>query len=93
MPEALAALPGSGAEEVRVHFHVPLPFTEAGPLRSTGSLLTREFMRSIGRDLDAHLEIETYTWDVLPPELRTGGIAESIAAEFAWVADMSTYSS
>jgi hypothetical protein len=32
-----------------------------------------------------HLEVETYTWDVLPPELRQSGRAEAIAREMNWV--------
>ena len=31
-----------------------------------------------------HLEIETYTWDVLPPGLKMD-LAESIAREYEWV--------
>jgi hypothetical protein len=32
-----------------------------------------------------HLEIETYTWDVLPPALREGNRADAIAREMKWV--------
>jgi hypothetical protein len=32
-----------------------------------------------------HLEVETYTWEVLPPELRNGNIATDIARELEWV--------
>jgi hypothetical protein len=31
-----------------------------------------------------HLEIETYTWDVLPPALKLE-IGDSIAREYEWV--------
>jgi len=85
LPEALDALPSTAAEEVRVHFHVPLHFAESGVLGSTGPLLTSEFLASVGQDASAHLEIETYTWDVLPPSLRAASIERSIAGEFAWV--------
>ena len=85
LPEALAELPGSGVEEVRVHFHVPLHFTGSGPLESTGGLLTREFLTYIRGDALRHLEIETYTWDVLPPGLRSTSIERSVAEEFRWV--------
>ncbi|HEX4085032.1 MAG TPA: metabolite traffic protein EboE [Chthoniobacteraceae bacterium] len=85
LPQALDALPASGAREVRVHFHVPLHYPGDGPLQSTGTLLTPEFLRHICRDPANHLEIETYTWDVLPPALRSTSIEESIAAEFRWV--------
>lgn len=33
----------------------------------------------------ALLEIETYTYENLPPKLRQGGVIESIAREFAWL--------
>jgi len=85
LPEALEELPAVSAQEVRVHFHVPLHFTNAGVLRSTGGLLTREFLTYITRDPGRHIEIETYTWDVLPPELRESSIERSIAAEFEWL--------
>jgi sugar phosphate isomerase/epimerase len=84
LPEALAELPASAAEEVRIHFHVPLHFTTSGPLSSTASLLTPEFLTNIQRDPLTHLEIETYTWDVLPASLRSTSIEQSIAAEFLW---------
>lgn len=85
LPEALDALPSTDAQEVRIHFHVPLHFTGAGPLKSTGSLLTSDFLTYIRRDPLAHLEIETYTWDVLPLPLRSTSIEQSIAAEFHWL--------
>jgi len=84
LPEALDALPATDAREARIHFHVPLHFAGSGPLHSTGSLLTPEFMTYIACDPLAHLEIETYTWDVLPEQLRAHSIEESIAAEFHW---------
>lgn len=86
LPEALAELPSTAADEVRIHFHVPLHFTGSGSLHSTASLLTPEFLAHIGRDPLTHLEIETYSWDVLPPSLRSTSVEESIAAEFNWLA-------
>ena len=32
-----------------------------------------------------HLEIETYTFDVLPEELRAQDVAASIAREYEWL--------
>jgi sugar phosphate isomerase/epimerase len=83
--DALAALPTTAAREARVHFHVPLHFAGSGPLKSTGALLTPEFLTYIARDPLRHLEIETYTWEVLPESLRATSIEESIAAEFLWL--------
>ncbi len=85
LPQALAELPASNAREVRTHFHVPLHFTGFGALKSTAALLTPEFLTYIKRNPKRHIEIETYTWDVLPTELRAASVEESIAAEFHWV--------
>jgi len=85
LPQALAEIPGSDARELRVHFHVPLHFAGGGVLGSTASLLTPEFLSSIRRDPRTHLEIETYTWDILPAALRSTSIEAGIAAEFRWI--------
>jgi hypothetical protein len=66
LPDALEELPNfPDAEEVRVHFHVPLFMQGAGALSSTTSLLTPDFFHELRRGACAHLEIETYTFDVL----------------------------
>ena len=38
-----------------------------------------------GQPLSQQLEVETYTWDVLPAEQRAGGVVASIARELGWV--------
>ena len=35
--------------------------------------------------LSTHLEIETYTWDVLPAHLKTGDIVDYVTRELEWV--------
>jgi hypothetical protein len=35
--------------------------------------------------LSDHLEIETYTWDVLPAHLKTGDITEYVTRELEWM--------
>ena len=85
LPEALAELPSSGAVEARAHFHVPLHFTGSAPLLSTSDLITGEFLSHVGNKQATHLEIETYTWDVLPASVRVGSLEESIAGEFQWL--------
>jgi sugar phosphate isomerase/epimerase len=85
LPNALAELPGlPDVEELRVHFHVPLFFTGAGPLQSTVDTLTPDFFQEIRRGACPHLEIETYTFDVLPPEVHPGDVTKSVSREFAW---------
>ena len=67
-----------------MHYHVPLFWTGGAPLRSTAPELTAEFFRAACAATE-HLEIETYTFDVLPAELRAGGVVDSVACEFDWV--------
>ncbi len=77
-PEWLAA------ERWRVHFHVPVDAEKLGPLGTTRGELTKA-LASVVNDLDypPHLEVETYTWDVLPgtdrPDLVTGLTGELTA--------------
>jgi hypothetical protein len=35
--------------------------------------------------LSDHLEIETYTWDVLPPRLKTGDVTDYVCRELEWL--------
>lgn len=34
--------------------------------------------------LCSHLEMETYTWEVLPPDLKSQNVVEQLAAEYSW---------
>lgn len=86
LPAGLAALPSeTGLEELRVHFHVPLFVAPQAPLASTADALDAAFWKELLAGACPHLEIETYTFDVLPPEVHPGDIVESIAAEYRWV--------
>jgi hypothetical protein len=86
LPAALAA-PASDGDEWRVHFHVPIFLEGFGDLESTQDCL-RETIRLVrDRGATSHLEIETYTWDVLPAELKTSAV-DSIAREYEWVLDV-----
>lgn len=69
-------------EECRVHFHVPV-FAEHLGFCGT----TRFFLEDILPQLDPRttLEVETYSWGVLPAELRGRSVADSIARELTWV--------
>jgi hypothetical protein len=76
----------------RVHFHVPLHAPPAPPLRSTAGELTRTLEVLVGgaHPVTAHLEVETYTWQVLPAAARPrtpAELAAGIAAELAWTRD------
>ncbi|MER7091278.1 metabolite traffic protein EboE, partial [Streptomyces rochei] len=78
LDEALAAggpLPDSAPW--RAHFHVPLHADPAAPLTSTLPVLKSALSRLVGgaRPLTRHLEVETYTWQALPAQLRPRGRA------------------
>ncbi|MFE7174530.1 metabolite traffic protein EboE [Streptomyces sp. NPDC057616] len=79
----------------RAHFHVPLHAAPAAPLTSTLPVLKAALTRLVGgpHPLTRHLEVETYTWQALPPELRPRGrtqLAEGIAAELTLARDLLT---
>ena len=83
-----AGLPGPW----RVHYHVPLHAPPEPPLGSTLPVL-RAALAALFAGPDAgcdHLDVETYTWGVLPAARRPGNDAElatGIAAELAYARD------
>lgn len=86
LPAALCDLPQrADAGELRVHFHVPLFVETYGALASTAFTLTPEFFAQVRKCGVSHLEIETYTFDVLPEALRAVDVTESIASEYRWL--------
>lgn len=85
LPDALGSPEARRAEEWRVHFHVPLYDAELGPFTNTQAFLGRVLDRQARAALSTQLEVETYTWDVLPPAQRTESVVASIARELDWV--------
>jgi hypothetical protein len=84
LAEALPMIGNPAAQEWRIHFHVPIFLSDYQGLASTQSHLS-DILRLLPDDRDcAHLEIETYTWDVLPPPLKTD-LVTLIQREYAWV--------
>ncbi len=83
LPDALAH---AGADDNwRVHFHVPLFLEQLGALATTQPFVA-SFLTSLrANPICDQLEVETYTWDVLPAEHRTIDVAEAIARELEWV--------
>ncbi|MEU5086388.1 metabolite traffic protein EboE [Streptomyces sp. NPDC021356] len=79
----------------RAHFHVPLHAAPAAPLTATLPVLKSALTRLAGgpHPLTRHLEVETYTWQALPPALRPRAraqLADGIAAELALARDLLT---
>jgi hypothetical protein len=85
LPDVLERIDGdAGARTWRIHFHVPLFTAEYGALGSTQNYVADVLRQVIETGATTHLEIETYTWDVLPPDLKMDSL-ESIAREYEWV--------
>ena len=68
----------------RVHFHVPLFLEQYGLLGSTQSDIIDTINLHKEKPFTQHLEIETYTWGVLPKEFQAP-LNESISREINWV--------
>lgn len=85
LPEALAARDLDPAAEWRVHFHLPVFAAPMPPVGSTRDVLERVLALHRDRPIARHLEVETYTWDVLPADFRRHDVATGIAKEIAWV--------
>ncbi|MCU0782106.1 MAG: metabolite traffic protein EboE [Akkermansiaceae bacterium] len=85
LPDFLTEPQAAESTEARVHFHIPLDAEPAAPLRSTRDHVTGLLGWCTHHpDACRHFEIETYTWGVLPPELRRPVTAQ-IVDEFRWV--------
>ena len=74
-----------GPREWRTHFHVPVFLDDLGPFRTTRFALEEALKFHKATPLSRQLEIETYTWDVLPTHLKTGDIVEYVCREIEWV--------
>jgi sugar phosphate isomerase/epimerase len=87
LPEALAMAEAGTSEprEWRIHFHVPLFRERLGLFGNTQDYL-RELLALVKKTpVSAHLEVETYTWDVLPEQYRREGVVTAVAREMQWV--------
>lgn len=84
LPEALADGKAAKAEEWRIHFHVPLFVDSYGKLDSTQDEIVKTLDIQKQNPFTNHLEVETYTWGVLPSEIQKP-IGQSIVRELQWV--------
>jgi len=85
LPQALAqARPPDAGHEWRIHFHVPLFLERLGLFQNTQEFLNQLLPQLARTAPTAHLEVETYTWDVLPEEHRRLPVDDAIARELQW---------
>ncbi|MEH1932256.1 MAG: metabolite traffic protein EboE [Nostoc sp.] len=86
-PDLITALPHleqSLAEEWRTHFHVPIFIHDYQILQSTQDDIATVLHLLQTNNACQNLEIETYTWDVLPSEMKID-LLTSIQREYDWV--------
>jgi sugar phosphate isomerase/epimerase len=74
-----------GPRAWRIHFHVPVFLDDLGVFRSTRFAIEEALRVHRQTPLSRQLEIETYTWDVLPDDLKTGDIVDYVCREIEWV--------
>jgi hypothetical protein len=83
--DAALAAPKSPEEEWRIHFHIPLHSPRAAWFdNTTDHLLGVLDVLQADPHLCSHLEMETYTWEVMPQELKSQSVVEQLSAEYDW---------
>lgn len=90
LPEALALGAETDGEEWRVHFHVPVFLDDLGAFSSTQDFLKEILILHKAEPISPHLEIETYTWDVLPSDVRGASMDQDVTREIQWVLEQLT---
>ena len=84
LPQALADIENEEVQEWRAHFHVPIFEEDLGFVQSTQTDIITVLNLQKRLNFTQHLEVETYTWDVIAPELKLP-LHESIIRELKWV--------
>ena len=74
-------------KEWRVHFHLPVFLEKMKDFDTTQDYLSAFLQRLKSNPVCDYLEVETYTWDVIPENYKTLDTASAIARELAWVRD------
>src|SRR5207253_1954994 len=73
------------SEEWRIHFHVPLHSPPAAWFETTSEhLLGIMDILQNNPSFCSHIEMETYTWEVMPPEMKNRNVVDQLADEYQW---------
>ena len=82
---ALASPASGDATEWRIHFHIPLHAGATPVFDNTSDHILAVFdqLRQ-APSLCTHLEMETYTWEVMPPELKNRAVVDQLVSEYDW---------
>jgi len=84
LPEALKNFENENLREWRTHYHVPVFMPTYNELQSTQEDILKTLSVLKNNKFTNHLEVETYTWEVLPQEERLP-MNDSILRELNWV--------
>ena len=84
LSDALACIHDEDAQEWRIHFHVPIFIRDYHTIQSTQDDIVEALGALRDTTMCDHYEIETYTWDVLPADLKQD-LTTSIRREYEWV--------
>lgn len=85
LSQALSNSNEAAGKEWRSHFHVPIFLERLEHFDTTQDFLTTVLNIHARAPVTSQLEVETYTWDVLPEQYRNVSVAEAIARELDWV--------
>ena len=84
LTDALEHFTTTKAQEWRTHFHVPIFIPQHQLFASTQDHIIEVLQMLPNDSLGHHLEIETYTWEVLPSSMKLD-LLTSIEREYQWV--------
>ncbi|CAL1516368.1 metabolite traffic protein EboE [Chitinophaga sp. MM2321] len=84
LPEALADAANEEIVEWRSHFHVPVFLDRFDVLQSTQDDIVQTLALQREKPFTSHMEVETYTWDVLPAAYRQE-MSLSVSRELNWI--------
>jgi len=90
---ALASPPTNDAREWRIHFHIPLHSKPTPVFNNTADHITGVLQELKEHPkLCQHLEMETYTWEVMPSEMKNRSVVDQLASEYDWtLAQLANY--
>lgn len=84
LTEAMEFIQESKADEWRIHFHIPIFIEEHGIFKSTQNDIKNVLDLLRKKSFSRQIEIETYTWDFLPSDLKLD-LLDSIEREYRWI--------
>ncbi|MFT5471242.1 MAG: hypothetical protein ACI8UO_006375 [Verrucomicrobiales bacterium] len=83
LPDALEA--DLDSEEWRIHFHIPLHASPESPFADTRDHIVETFdLLAADPAMCQHMEMETYTWEVLPESMRSTDVVQQLLKEYEW---------